>query len=320
MKKFLIILLAAAFLALPGMATAACQKGSFGKIKGPINIQIGQTYTYSVLVNGTFKSGRWSISGGQLLKDWSEGDTFYGKVKWQKMDPNDPSKVKVFGKDGCGKDRAERLFVTAGESRSPQNDEKQCGAISKIQGPETVVFGQVYTYSSVVKGSFKQGGWSATGGDVLKDWWQDNTYYAQVKWRTNNPNDPSKLKIWGDDDCGKKHVNQKLYITETGSSRGGSNSGNGFGPPQQTGKGVTLYRGWNYQSFSETYTRDVPNLGDTAMGHDRALSIQVSPGCEAILYRKSKYLGKSDIFTEDAPNLNHTGVGKFTSSLKVSCN
>ena len=319
MKKFVIVLLAVALFGVSALSAAACQKGSFGKINGPTNIQLGQTYTYSVRVNGQFQSGRWSITGGQLLKDWGEGDIYYGKVKWQNMDPNDPSKVKVFGTDDCGKERAERLYVTAGGSRAPGNNSNnnQCGSIGKIQGPETVVFGQLYTYSSVVNGSFEQGGWSATGGDVVKDWWNGNTYYAQVKWKTNNPNDPSKLKLWGDDVCGKKHINQKLYITQ---SRGVGNSGGGFGPGQGGGRGVTLFSGVDYQGFSQTFTSDVYNLGDTEMGHDRAQSIQVSPGCEAILYRKSKYQGQRDIFTGNAPNLNHTQVGKYTSSLKVSCN
>ena len=319
MRKIFTVVAIAALLALPGMVNAACQKGSFGEINGPTNIQLGQTYTYSVKVHGRFNSGRWSITGGHLLKDWTEGNTYYGKVKWQRMDPNDPSKVKVFGTDGCGKERAERLYVTVGGSRGPGNGiggGNQCGSFGKIQGPETVVFGKVYTYSSLVNGSFEQGGWSATGGDVVQDWWDGNTYYARVRWKSNNPNDPSKLKIWGDDVCGKKHVNQKLYITQ---SRGGNGSGGGFGPPQG-GSGVTLYSERNYQGFSQTFTADVYNLGNTEMGHDRARSIRVAPGCEAILYRKSKYLGEWAVFTQDTPNLKNTRVGKSTSSLKVSCN
>ncbi|PID56536.1 hypothetical protein CSB45_10940 [candidate division KSB3 bacterium] len=320
MKKFMVIVFAMLLFGAAVASVPACQKGSFDKINGPTNIELGQTFTYSVRVKGSFQRKGWSVTGGELLKDRSDGNIYYGTVTWQKMDPNDPMKVKVSGIDGCGKDRSERLYVTLGESRAPGNGlgaRQECGSFGKIEGPETVVFGTVYTYSSIVSGSFEQGGWSATGGDVIKDWWNGNRYYAQVRWTTNNPKDPSKLKIWGDDVCGKKHINQKLYIREADGGRG---PGGGFGSgPAQSTSGVTLYSGINYQGFSQTFTRDVYNLGDTKMGHDRALSIRVAPGCEAILYRKSKYLGQWDVFTQDAPNLNNTRVGKFASSLKVTC-
>lgn len=69
-------------------------------------------------------------------------------------------------------------------------------------GPTEILFGPVYTYSVLVEGSFEKEGikWSATGGAVKKDWWEGDRYFCEVQWKESKPDDPAKLKVWGEDE------------------------------------------------------------------------------------------------------------------------
>ena len=84
--------------------------------------------------------------------------------------------------------------------------------------------------------------------------------------------------------------------------------------------GVTLYSGKHLTGHQETFLGDVPDLGQTPFGSDRASSISVAPGCVAILYEKTHYRGRSTTFREVDNDLGNTFVGDDrASSLQVRC-
>ncbi len=85
-------------------------------------------------------------------------------------------------------------------------------------------------------------------------------------------------------------------------------------------RGVTLYRDADFRGRSETLTRDVRNLGETAVGNDAVSSVRVDSGCRAVLYRHSDYRGESVVLTRDAESLRFTAVGNdAASSIEVDC-
>ena len=86
--------------------------------------------------------------------------------------------------------------------------------------------------------------------------------------------------------------------------------------------GVTLYEHDDYGGRYETFTGDVADLGRTQIGNDRATSIYISRGCEAVLYRDTDFRGESLSLSgeEEIPNLGRTRVGNDSvSSLEVYC-
>lgn len=68
-----------------------------------------------------------------------------------------------------------------------------------FKGDKEVLVGPVYTYSVQVDGTYSEIGWNATGGKVLRDWWEKGRYSCEVQWVENNADDPAKLKVWGTD-------------------------------------------------------------------------------------------------------------------------
>lgn len=98
-------------LVLLGFSSSASAGGpQFNNLSGPTEIELGQTYTYSVRVKGSYDKAdiAWSATGGEIIKHYWEGANYLCTVRWQKNDPNDPAKIKVSEKDSKN---AERLFV-----------------------------------------------------------------------------------------------------------------------------------------------------------------------------------------------------------------
>ena len=81
-----------------------------------------------------------------------------------------------------------------------------------LKGPAQILFGPLYTYSAIVEGSYKEIGWSATGGKVQREWWDGNQYFCEVQWVENKPDDPAKIKVWGKDESGQD-VAERLFVT-----------------------------------------------------------------------------------------------------------
>jgi hypothetical protein len=88
----------------------------------------------------------------------------------------------------------------------------------------------------------------------------------------------------------------------------------------QQDRGVTLYEHEDFAGTSETFDGDVRDLRGTRIGQDRASSVRVDPGCQAVLYGDVDFRGDSISVTSDLPELGRTRVGNDSvSSLTVDC-
>lgn len=97
--------------------------------------------------------------------------------------------------------------------------------------------------------------------------------------------------------------------------RGGNTDGDyGFG------EGVTLYDNADFRGRSQSFTRDVRDLRGTEIGNDRASSLRLARGCEAVLYTGANFRGESMTVDYDVENLGETRIGNDqVSSLEVRC-
>lgn len=82
-----------------------------------------------------------------------------------------------------------------------------------FQGPTEILFGPVYTYSVLVQEEYDDIGWSATGGHIKEDWWDDSRYFCEVQWYENNPDDPAKLKVYGRKKGSDVAIAERLFVT-----------------------------------------------------------------------------------------------------------
>ncbi len=82
-----------------------------------------------------------------------------------------------------------------------------------FQGPTEILFGPVYTYSVEVRGEFDSVAWSATGGRVMRDWWEGSRYFSEVQWSENNADDPAKLKVYGQKKGSDEVLSERLFVT-----------------------------------------------------------------------------------------------------------
>jgi len=92
--------------------------------------------------------------------------------------------------------------------------------IKGFKGPTEIELGEEYVYSAIVEGEYSELDWSATGGKVLDKWWEGNRYMCRVQWLKMNPDDPTKLKIWGVDKETDEVKAERLYVSLKGTSRG----------------------------------------------------------------------------------------------------
>ena len=81
-----------------------------------------------------------------------------------------------------------------------------------LKGPEKIEFGETYTYSVRVAGKYDKDdiAWSATGGKVIKHYWEGANYFCKVRWQENDPDDPAKIKVYEKDSSNDK----RLYVEE----------------------------------------------------------------------------------------------------------
>ncbi len=98
---------------------SACEEGSFENLNGPTVVEFGKSYTYSVYPRGAFESVNWSAAGGDVLKTWNDGKTYFAEVRWTHKDSQKGARVKAWGKDGCGTMRDARLWVNPDAKRDP---------------------------------------------------------------------------------------------------------------------------------------------------------------------------------------------------------
>lgn len=86
------------------------------------------------------------------------------------------------------------------------------------------------------------------------------------------------------------------------------------------GEGVTLYDNADFRGRSQSFTRDVRDLRGTEIGNDRASSLRLARGCEAVLYTGANFRGESMSVDYDVENLGETRIGNDqVSSLEVRC-
>lgn len=85
-------------------------------------------------------------------------------------------------------------------------------------------------------------------------------------------------------------------------------------------RGVTLYKDVHFRGHSETFYGDVPDLGRSYLGNDRASSLAVPQGCRVTLYRHVGFRGTAITVHHDLPDLGATAVGNDeVSSLRLDC-
>ncbi|MEM9405297.1 MAG: beta/gamma crystallin-related protein [Acidobacteriota bacterium] len=85
-------------------------------------------------------------------------------------------------------------------------------------------------------------------------------------------------------------------------------------------RGVTLFEDAGFRGRSYTVYSDRNDLRGTPIGNDRATSIRVDPGCEAIVYEDIEYRGRSAVIRADAAAIDDFGIGNDTlSSIRVVC-
>ena len=82
---------------------------------------------------------------------------------------------------------------------------------------------------------------------------------------------------------------------------------------------MTLYDHGDFKGLSEKFYDHDANLGDNRIGNDRAASIRVDPGCEAILFRRPDFKGKSLSIRSDQPRIGRPVKADRTSSIRVYC-
>jgi len=83
---------------------------------------------------------------------------------------------------------------------------------------------------------------------------------------------------------------------------------------------VTLYRDVDFRGRAQSFQHPIADLGDTAIGNDRASAVDVAPGCTAILYRDVDFRGESMTVRGALADLRHTPIGNDrVSSVDVRC-
>lgn len=132
----------------------------------------------------------------------------------------------------------------------------------------------------------------------------------------------TSLEVTGDiPDLGRTRIGNDKVSSLTLDCSGGSGlppAGGDRPVPQH--RGVTLFENDFFAGTSETFTSDVRDLRSSRIGQDRASSVRVDPGCEAVLYRDVDFRGDSTVVTSDIPELGRTRIGNDSaSSLTVDC-
>ncbi|GAK50529.1 pyruvate carboxylase [Candidatus Moduliflexus flocculans] len=134
-KKYWLIMAGVVVFALSGsFAVQACQGGYFRDFSGQTNVQLNNTYKYSVFAEGRFKNINFSATGGEVLNTWNENNQYFAEVRWTQNDPNDPTKLKVYGEDGCDKMQDLRYFMEVSNSRSPNDNSNNDNNANLPQG------------------------------------------------------------------------------------------------------------------------------------------------------------------------------------------
>ncbi|RMH17626.1 MAG: hypothetical protein D6696_15250 [Acidobacteria bacterium] len=84
--------------------------------------------------------------------------------------------------------------------------------------------------------------------------------------------------------------------------------------------GATLYENTDFRGRQETFFADDADLGDNAIGRNRASSVRVDRGCRARLYSEVGFRGTYAEIIGDEPDLRGTPIGNDRArSIKVRC-
>lgn len=209
--------LTVALLALPTPTptVAPVQTGAFSDLNGPTIIQPGSTYTYSVIVNGAFTEVGWNAVWGKVIQQWWEGSQFFCQVQWVENTPEHPATIEVWGKTKKGKISAERLAIAAPPTPTPAVSSVP-GKFNTLNGPTTIKFGEIYTYSVAADGEFNEIVWEVTGGKLLRQWQDGSQYFCQVRWEQNTPEKPAKIKVFGKQKTGQINAERLSVSSQPG--------------------------------------------------------------------------------------------------------
>lgn len=85
-------------------------------------------------------------------------------------------------------------------------------------------------------------------------------------------------------------------------------------------RGITLYEHQEFRGVAEKFTSDVRDLRGTRIQPDRASSVVLDRGCEAILYEHPDFQGRSSVVRGTIEDLGRERVGNDTASaIRLDC-
>ena len=183
------------------------------------------------------------------------------------------------------------------------------GSFRDFNGATEVEFGSgtVYKYSVIADGKFQYIKFSATGGELGNTWNEGNTYYAEVRWTQNSADDPSKLKVYGEDKCGTMQDLRHFVKPASGGSRGAS-KGIVRLFDQESGKGKSFVAAQSLEKLGNKW-------------NDKIRSVWVGGGVTLILYENYEHKGRSVTLRGEGEgtmfNLSSYDFDKIASSLTV---
>ena len=183
------------------------------------------------------------------------------------------------------------------------------GSFRDFSGATDVEFGSgtVYKYSVIADGKFQYVKFSATGGELGNTWNEGNTHYAEVRWTQNSADDPSKLKVYGEDKCGTMQDLRHFVKPAIGGSRGAS-KGIVRLFDQESGKGKSFVAAQSLEKLGNKW-------------NDKIRSVWVGGGVTLILYENYEHKGRSVTLRGEGEgtmfNLSSYDFDKIASSLKV---
>jgi hypothetical protein len=167
---------------------------TFGKLTGPAAVRLGQTYTYSVTVEGEFAEIGWNAAGGNVLDQWWEAPHVFCQVQWNESRPDTPTMLEVWGKDRRGRITVAQLMIAPQATPTPSAPEIP-GALKNLNGPTPVQPGERYTYAVTAEGALTDITWEARDGEILRQWQKDAQYFCEARW--HGIADNGRIKVSG---------------------------------------------------------------------------------------------------------------------------
>jgi hypothetical protein len=81
-----------------------------------------------------------------------------------------------------------------------------------FKGPSEIEFGSSYTYSVTVQGKYDEVAWSASGGTVMREWWEDSRFFSEVQWHGSTSEERANVKVYGRKRGSKIVLSAQLFV------------------------------------------------------------------------------------------------------------